>query len=122
MDTENNNYSLGEVTLSNGIKILTIQMEDKSRYLIATFLSSDIQGANPKYALDAIDSVLMGDRKYAELNGNVCGVEVYKETTTIYDNLAEDGKGDWCTIKTKNLRELIISWYEDSQEFTAKQK
>ena len=121
MNKDNNSYRFDIMTLSNGKKKLIVIMDDPSRYLISTFLMSDLQGRDPQYALEAIDSVLSGEINYAELNGNVCGLEIHKEDTEIYDNLAEDGKGEWCTIKTKSLRELIVTWYDKKQEFAAKQ-
>ena len=54
--------------------------------------------------------VLSGESDYEELNGNVCGVEIHKDKTQVYDNLAEDGMGNWCEVDTKDLRELVDIW------------
>lgn len=75
MNKDNNSYRFDIINLSNGKKKLIMIMDDPSRYLISTFLMSDLQGRDPQYALDAIDSVLSGKIYYVQLNGNVCGLE-----------------------------------------------
>lgn len=110
-------FEFGEITFKSGNKSLIIKMLDPKKYLIATFLMSDIQGGDPSYALEEIDAVLEGKKEYAELNGNVCGVEIHKDKTQIYDNLADDGMGEWCEINTEDLKELIIIWANKVKEF-----
>ena len=82
-------YKFDKFTYSDGEQDLIIVMEDEKYRLAAQFLMSDIQGADSAYALEAIDTVLSGKSKYEELNGNVCGLEICKEKTKIYDNLAD---------------------------------
>ncbi|WP_240697264.1 hypothetical protein ABNN70_11210 [Sporolactobacillus sp. Y61] len=103
-------YEFDEITFDSGSKTLIIKTKNREKYLVATFLMSDIQGGDPSYALDKFEAVLDGRLDYAELNGNVCGVEIHKDKTQIYDNLADDGKGDWCEVNTKDLRDLIVIW------------
>lgn len=110
-------YKFDKFTYSDGDQDLIIIMEDEKYRLTAQFLMSDIQGADPAYALETIDKVLSGESKYEELNGNVCGLEIYKERTKIYDNLADDGMGDWCEVDTKELRELIEIWSREVRKF-----
>lgn len=110
-------YKFDKFTYSDGDQDLIIIMEDEKYRLTAQFLMSDIQGADPAYALETIDKVISGESKYEELNGNVCGLEIYKERTKIYDNLADDGMGDWCEVDTKELRELIEIWSREVRKF-----
>lgn len=100
-------YKISRLIYNDGDADLIIVMEEKYR-LVAQFLMSDIQGQDPQYVFQAIDNVL---------NGNVCGVEIHRDKTQIYDNLAEDGKGDWCEIETKELRKLVEIWFNELQKF-----
>ncbi|MDU4659780.1 MAG: hypothetical protein E6Y39_06555, partial [Clostridium butyricum] len=76
----------------------------------------------PKYVFESIDKVLDGQSEYEELNGNVCGVEINKDMTRIYDNLAEDGMGNWCEIETQELRELVDIWCNELKRFKEQHK
>ncbi|WP_143318545.1 hypothetical protein [Clostridium sp. HBUAS56017] len=110
------NFRFDELSYSDGDKDLIIIVEEKIQ-LVATFLMSDIQGSDPQYVFEAIDKVLSGESGYEELNGNVCGVEIHKDKTQIYDNLAEDGMGNWCEIETTELRELVDIWCNELKKF-----
>ncbi len=102
-------YEIKKFTYHNGTDDLIIVMDEEKYRMVAQFLMSDIQGQDPQYVFEAIDKVLSGKSEYEELNGNVCGVEIHREKTQIYDNLAQDGKGDWCTT----LDYLRTYTYED---------
>lgn len=115
------NYNFRTLELVNGQMELLIEFEDKSKSIISTFLESDVQ-AFGRYALEAIDKVLNVKSEYEELNGNVCGVEIHKDMTQIYDNLAEDGMGNWCEIETKELRELVEIWCIELKKFKGQHK
>jgi antitoxin len=109
------NFGFDVITFKSGKKDLIINIEKKVE-LVATFLMSDVQGYS-FYAIEALDKVLCGGSEYEELNGNVCGVEIRKEKTTVYDNLAEDGMGNWCEIETKELRDLVGIWTNRLKKF-----
>ena len=42
--------------------------------------------------------------------------------TQIYDNLAEDGMGNWCEVDTKDLRELVDIWCKEVKKFKEQHK
>ena len=67
--------------------------------------------------LAAIDNVLTGTRDKAEFTGNVCSLDISLVTTRVYDNLAENGRGKWCEVDTKELKELILTWLLAQQGF-----
>ncbi|WP_245831719.1 hypothetical protein [Oceanobacillus senegalensis] len=113
-------YKFDEMVFKSGNKSLIIKMEDPDKYLVATFLMSDIQGGDPSYAINEMDEVIKGKKEYGELHGNVCGLEIQKEKTRVYDNVADDGIGDWCEIDTQELRDLIIIWSNKLKEFRQK--
>jgi hypothetical protein len=115
-------YKFNKIVFDDGDKFLIIVMDDEKYRMIAQFLMSDIQGQDPQYVFDAIDNVTSGKSNYKELNGNVCGVEIHKEKTQIYDNLAEDGMGDWCEIETKELRKLVEIWHNELKKFNEQNK
>lgn len=108
-------FEFNEISFNNGQKDLIINLQ-KEVELVATFLMSDVQGY-PAYAIEALENVLNGKSEYEELNGNVCGLEIRKEKTTVYDNLADDGMGNWCEIETCELRELVDIWINKLGEF-----
>ena len=110
-------YKFKKFTYLSGDEDLIIVMDEDKYRMIAQFLMSDIQVKDPKYVFEAIDNVLSGKSRYEELNGNVCCVEIYKVKTQIYDNLAGDGKGDWCEIETKELRDLVENWCNELKKF-----
>ena len=113
-------YKFSEFKYDDGDKDLIIIMEEKYQ-MVAQFLMSDIQGSDSIYVFKAIDKVLNGESEYEELNGNVCGVEIHKDKTQIYDNLADDGMGSWCEIETKELRELVEIWSDELKKFKNEQ-
>lgn len=102
-------YEFDEITFKSGRKKKIIIVNPEIR-LVAEFLMSDIQGSDPTYVYDAIDNVLSGKSDYEEIDGNVCGVEIRKDFTTIYDNISDDG--DKCIIETRELREFVDLWVE----------
>ena len=114
-------YKFSEIVLKSGNRKMIIIMEEKYQ-MVAQFLMSDIQGADPSYVFEAIDKVLNDESEYEELNGNVCGVEINKNKTQIYDNLADDGMGNWCEIETKELRELVDIWCKEVKKFKEQNK
>lgn len=114
-------YEFSDIVFNSGNRKRIIIMEEKYQ-MIAQFLMSDIQGSDPIYVFNAIDKVLSGKSEYEELNGNVCGVEIHKDMTQIYDNLADDGMGNWCEIETKELRELVDIWYNELRRFKEQSK
>ena len=114
-------YEFSKFKYSDGDRDLIIIMEEKYQ-LVAQFLMSDIQGSDPSYVFEAIDKVLSGESEYEELNGNVCGIEIYKDMTQIYDNLADDGIGNWCEVETKELRELVDIWSKELKSFREQNK
>lgn len=114
-------YKFSDIVFKSGNRRRIIIMEEKYQ-MVAQFLMSDIQGADPGYVFDAIDKVLSGNSEYEEINGNVCGVEIHKDMTRIYDNLAEDGMGNWCEIETNELRKLVDIWCSELRNFREKYK
>lgn len=84
--------------------------------LLGTLLYVEV---NPFHAsiLSAIDKVLTGTNDKAEFTGNVCSLDMRQSTTRVYDNLAEDGRGNWCEVGTKELKELIHTWMLTQQDF-----
>ena len=114
-------YKFSEIILKSGNRKMIIIMEEKYQ-MVAKFLMSDIQGSDPSYVFEAIDKVLSGNSEYEELNGNVCGVEIHKDMTQVYDNLADDGMGNWCEIETKELRELVGIWCDEIKRFKEQKK
>ncbi len=79
-------------------KELLIDFKDKKYELLSTFLESDVTSFE-NWIKTAFDKVLAREVEYKEVNGNVCRAQISSQTTKIYDNLAEDGMGNWCELK-----------------------
>ncbi|WP_207706214.1 hypothetical protein [Clostridium sp. HBUAS56017] len=108
-------YEIREIMYNDKKDDIVFDFEKKYE-ILSTFLSADVQPFS-SYIFEAIDKVLSGESGYEELNGNVCGVEIHKDKTQIYDNLAEDGMGNWCEIETTELRELVEIWCNELKKF-----
>lgn len=109
------NYNVREIFYKGKIDDIVFDFE-KEYELLTTFLCADVHPFSLNVR-EAFDNVLNGRSDYEEISGNICGVEIHKEKTKIYDNLAEDGKGNWCEVDTKELRELIEIWSNKLKEF-----
>ena len=96
-------------------KTLVIRLPEKIK-LVETFLFVDVS-AFGDWILEEIHKVLNEESDYGEVNGNICGLEIRKEMTTVLDNLAEDGKGEFCEIETVELVRLINTWLDRRKEF-----
>lgn len=95
---------------------LLIEFKEKEYEILSTFLESDVVPFEEWIKAD-FDKVLSGKSEYEEVNGNVCGIEIRQTTTKVFNNLAEDGRGNWCEVDTKELRQLIDEWCEKVREF-----
>lgn len=116
-----NKYKLRKLKLDNNEEVLLIDFENKKYEILSTFLEDDVTPFE-EWIKEDFDAVLSGQAEYRENNGNVCGVEITASTTKIFNNLAEDGMGNWCEVDTKELRQLIDEWCEKVREFKAKKK
>ncbi len=67
--------------------------------LVETFLGVEVSTFGD-WILEEIHSVLNAEKNYRVVNGNICGLEIRNDTTTVLDNLAEDGKDEYCEIET----------------------
>lgn len=99
--------------LDDEILIMRVPKEIK---LVGTFLYVEVS-AFGDWILEEIHSVLNGEKDYGEVNGNICGLEIRRDTTIVLDNLAEDGKGEFCEIETVELVHLINIWLDKQKEF-----
>ncbi|PGZ94957.1 hypothetical protein COE51_21755 [Bacillus pseudomycoides] len=106
-------YQYSFEVLNNRKLVMRLPQEIK---LVETFLGVEVS-AFGDWILEEIHSVLNGEKDYGEVNGNICGLEIRKDTTTVLDNLAEDGKGEFCEIETVELLHLIHIWLDRRKEF-----
>ena len=107
-------YSFRELKMKNGSKKLLIDFEDEKKELLSTFLETEVTIFSDNI-IQCLERVMANQSEYEEFNGNICGVEIYAEKTEIFDNLADDGKGNWCEINTKDLKKLIDIWQDKYQ-------
>ena len=111
----NLNYEIKEIIYNGKKDDIVFEFEEKYT-LLSTFLSSDVQPFS-NYVIEAIDKVLNEQSEYEEVNGNVCGIEIHKEKTQVYDNLAEDGMARWCEVDTLELKVLVKAWLDELKKF-----
>lgn len=114
-------YKFRVLELNDGQKELLIDFYDSQIEILSSFLESDVIPFED-YVKEGFDKVLSGESDYEELNGNVCGVEIHKDKTQIYDNLAEDGIGNWCEVDTNDLREIVDLWCKEVKKFKEQHK
>ncbi|OFD35940.1 hypothetical protein BWGOE3_34930 [Bacillus mycoides] len=106
-------YPYSFEVLTNGKLVMRLPQESK---LIETFLGVEVS-AFGDWILEEIHIVLNGEKDCVVVNGNICGLEIRKDTTTVLDNFAEDGKGEFCEIETVELVDLIHIWLDKQKEF-----
>ena len=109
-------YEYSFEVLDNDVLIMRLPKEIE---LVGTFVYVEVS-AFGDWILEEIHSVLNGEKDYGEVNGNICGLEIRKDTTTVLDNLAEDDKGTFCEIETIELVNLIHIWLDKQKEFKKK--
>ncbi|SDZ24086.1 hypothetical protein [Bacillus sp. 166amftsu] len=106
-------YPYSFEVLKNRKLVMRLPQEIK---LVETFLGVEVS-AFGDWILEGIHSVLNGEKDCIVVNGNICGIEIRKDTTTVLDNLAEDGKGEFCEIETIELVDLIHIWLDKQKEY-----
>ena len=99
------------ITLNNGKKVLTIVFPDKKYALLSTFFFVEI-GSFGDWIRNNIQEIVQGKAEKRNISGNVCELDIKKRDTTIYDMLAEDGRGVWCSVPTQELLSMIDEWHE----------
>ena len=72
----------------------------------------DEVGSFEDWSVQHIKDVLDGKADRREIAGNVFKLVIEKEFSTVYDTLADDEKGDQCTVQTQELLSLIGQWHE----------
>lgn len=105
-------YPYSFEVLNSGDLVMRLPKEIK---LVETFQELKLQLW--RLILEEIHSILNGEKNYVVVNGNICGLEIQNDTTTILDNLAEYGKGEYCEIETMELVELIHIWLNKRKEY-----
>lgn len=112
-------YKLRQVDLAHSRKTLAIDLPVELA-VVETFLMSDINQGSKNSFLKAIDRVLNGESEYQEITGNVCCLEIRKNTTKVINVLAEftdENIDSECLIETAELRKLIETWLDAKSKF-----
>ena len=110
------NYEYKKYKMKNGIEGISIVFADKKYQILTTFLLCDVVSFE-EWIKEDFEKVVSGISEYEEINGNACCAEISRTTTRIYDNLAEDGMGDWCEVDTTELVKLINECCKKVREF-----
>lgn len=108
------------IELNNGQKQLTIVFHDE-RYTILSAFFFDEVGSFEDWIVQNIKDVLDAKADHREIAGNVFKLVIDKELSTVYDTLADDEKGDWCTVETSELLSLIGEWHVQKALLSAQQ-
>lgn len=123
----------GGITMQHYFEVITVELGGKKRIrfrfnnesqILSVFLSSDIQ-SDPIYFYEYIDKVLTGESERVEISGNVCYLDISKNTTKVGDLLSSNlviTDEDWCEISTLELRGLIGLWIEENRKFYKKEE
>ncbi|MBQ5426362.1 MAG: hypothetical protein IIU31_04235 [Pseudobutyrivibrio sp.] len=95
---------------------LVMDFKDEKYEILSIFLESEVSNFGD-WIKDTIDKVLSGESNNQKIAGNCCELEINRDTTKIFDSLAEDGMGNWCELSTVELRDIINYWCEKVDEF-----
>lgn len=115
-------YYFREVTLKNGPiekKRLIIEFDEPNMKIVGEFLMADAPLLRGKI-LKEIDQVLTGEKREITSNGNRCALTIRSSTTIISDLFVGMKNVDVYPayeIETKELRELIVMWFQKLEEF-----
>ena len=109
-------FKFREIEMNSGKRKLLIDFEDEKNELLSTFLETEVITFSDNIIF-CLNQVLENGSEYEEFNGNVCGLEINKNRTQIFDNLASDGMGKWCDIDTNELKKLVELWLSKTQEY-----
>jgi hypothetical protein len=84
--------------------------------LVTAFLISDVQqrSISQDFFLEEINRVLQGEISSSEIGGNMCILEIKKDSTTIINILTDDENNpkNRCVIETEELKNLILVWHQ----------
>ena len=83
---------------------------DKKYALLSTFFFVEI-GSFEDRIRENIQEVVQGRAEKRNISGNICEMVIKKKDTAIYDMLAEDGRGAWCSVPTQELLSMIDEWH-----------
>ena len=100
---------------------LVMDFKDDTYELLSIFLESEVSNFGD-WIKDTIEKVLSGEEEKQCIAGNCCELEIRRDTTKIFDSLAEDGMGNWCELNTKELKDIIDYWCKKVQEFEQERK
>ncbi|MFI8707132.1 hypothetical protein ACIGHG_08625 [Bacillus sp. NPDC077411] len=81
--------------------------------LVGEFLGSDVHG---KEWIEELDKVLNKEIDCANFGGNSCDLEVKPDFTTITHRYADDEEYT-CRIETIELKNLILVWLEEYENY-----
>ncbi|MBR2683603.1 MAG: hypothetical protein IKE22_10115 [Atopobiaceae bacterium] len=99
------------ITLNSGKRMLTIAFPDKEYALLSTFFFAEVE-AFEGWIRQNIEEVLCGKAEERTISGTICELVITQRDTAISDALAEDGRGNWCSVPTRELLSMIDEWHE----------
>ena len=110
-------YKFRIIDLGQSKKDLVIVLP-KEIEVVASFLNTEVQGSySEDWYLEAIDRVLSGDEEYWRVSGDLCILEISRDSTKVIDSCANYGVGNCCEIETDELKALIILWAKELKSF-----
>ena len=102
-------YEFKFITLANKSKFLIIDLP-KEIGLFTAFLVQ--MCGQDEWYLEGINDVLCGKKEYEERDGEIYGLEIRKEITTLHDLFDQ---GEESKIETSELKELIEIWKKENK-------
>lgn len=106
-------YKFNEINVNNSkkpYKRLDIEFKDKSKDLIAIYLITDVAIIDYKKVIIPYNRALSGRSNKEIISGDICRLEITKETTKIIDIYKEDEDKNYVEINTLELCNLIQIW------------
>ncbi|WP_018885640.1 hypothetical protein [Paenibacillus massiliensis] len=96
----------------NGYKRLKLPEEIS----VVEYLLYDMESFRSPIFLSYIEKVLNKESELEEIGGNICSLEITKDTTKFINNFLTEGMQVECEIETAELKAIIKLWVEENKD------
>lgn len=80
------------------------------------YLLYDMESFRSPIFLSYIEKVLNKESELEAIGGNICSLEIMKDTTKVINNFVTEGMQVECEIETAELKAIIKLWVEENKD------
>ena len=106
---------------NNTKRKLVLEFMDEKYDLLAEFIMSDLSQFRDEIEQE-LDAVLNGELDKSDIRGNRCHLAIFPYYVIVYDDLAEDGVGQWCQADMDDFLDIIEEWDQKSEELREREE